>query len=318
MATSNAALLWGFDLGGENVYPNTIPYGPAYANGRVASAPPNGTSSAAPLQVINATNGAYLSTAKYDAQFSSGSVPTMVDDEIYFASGYYGNVVFGANAASGNRMWRTEDRTQYGGYVMDGQSVAVDQRYVYFYRVGTLSVLDRSGTPLKSIQNPFFTKSFLSYSGSYVGGPMLDGMGRIFVFTDNYDPSKSLPIAAFGLNEDKPLWRSSYSYTGQPALRGGIIYAARSASTIIDMIDTATGAVSKSIDVGGSDNLTSNVVVSDSHLFVASANTTFAIDLGNSNFPVVWKTSYGGNLALTPDGYIIISTKTGLHAAKLK
>jgi hypothetical protein len=58
-------------------------------------------------------------------------------------------------------------------------------------------------------------------------------------------------------------------------------------------------------------------VISDSHLFVASAATTFAVDLGGAAYPVAWKTSYGGNLAITPDGYLIIATKTGLHAVKL-
>jgi hypothetical protein len=279
---------------------------------------PNGTSSSAPLQVINATTGGYISTPTYDAQFSSGSVLTPVGDELFFTSGYYGNVVFDANAATGDRLWRTEDATQYGGYVMQGESVAVDQNYVYFFRAGSLSVLTRNGTLVESIQNPFFSQNFISYFGEYDGAPMLDGNGHIFTYTDNYLIGKSLPIAAFALNNDKPLWRTSYSYTGQPAVHGGRLYAVRSSSTIVDLIDVSTGLVAGSIDVGGTGNLTSNVVVSNSHLFVSSATTTFAVDLSKSNFPVAWKTSFGGNLAITPDGYLIISTTTGLHAVKLK
>jgi len=86
----------------------------------------------------------------------------------------------------------------------------------------------------------------------------------------------------------------------------------------VDLIDTSTGLLATSIDVGGNSNLTSNVIVSDSHLFVSSSTTTFAVDLTKSNFPVVWKTSFGGSLAITPDGYLIISATTGLHAVKLK
>jgi hypothetical protein len=59
-------------------------------------------------------------------------------------------------------------------------------------------------------------------------------------------------------------------------------------------------------------------VVSDSHLFVASANTTYAVEFGKGDFSVVWKTSFGGALAVTPEGYLVISAATGLHAVKLR
>lgn len=147
---------------------------------------------------------------------------------------------------------------------------------------------------------------------------MLDGAGHIFTFSENYSPGQALPIVSFALNNNKPLWRTSYSYTGQPATHNGFIYAIRSASSIIDMIDVSTGLVAKSIQVSDADNLTSNIIVSDSHIFVANAKATFAIDTGNANAPTAWKTSFGGNLALTPDGYLVISTKTAIHAVKLK
>ena len=317
VSTTNGALRWSFDLGNKNVYPNTLPFGPSYANGRVAAMAPNDTSSDAPLQVINAATGGYVSTATYDAQFSAGSVPTLVGDELFFAAGYYGNAVFKADAATGTKGWQATITNQYSGYVMEGESVAVDQRYVYYFNAGVLVVLNRGdGTLAQAIRNPFFTRNGISYSGGYVGAPMLAD-GRIVTFTDNYNIGDALPLAAFALNNDRPLWRSSYSYTGQPAAHGGRLYAVRSSSTIVDVIDATTGLVSASINVGGSENLKSNVVISDSHLFVASAATTFAVDLGGAAYTVAWKTSYGGNLAITPDGYLIIAAKTGLHGVKL-
>ena len=318
VSTSNGSTLWAFDLGNSNVYSNTHPFGPSYANGRVASMGPNGTSSGAPLQVINAVTGGYVSTVTYDAQFSSGSVPTPVGNELFFTSGYYGNVVFDANAVTGDRLWRSEFTTQYSGYVMQGESVAVDQKYVYYFNAGNLLILFRDGYLAQAITNPFFSNNGISYFGEYQGAPMLDGAGHVFTFTDNRRSDQSLPIAAFALNNDKPLWRTGYSYTGEPAVHGGRIYAIRSASTIVDMIDVSTGLLAGSIDIGGTENLASNVVVSDSHLFVSSATTTFAVDLSKNNFPVVWQTSSGGALAIAPDGYLIISTTTGLHAVKLK
>lgn len=321
VSTSNGALLWTFDLGdggfsGFNA--SKQPYGPAYGNGRVVSMSYNQTSTAAPLQVINAATGGYVSTPTYDAQFSDGSIPTIVGDELFFAAGYYGNAVYNANAATGDKIWSGTVSTQYGGYVMQGESVAVDQYYVYFFQVGSLVVVKRDGSLAKFIENPFFTKNGLSYFGEYVGAPMLDANGHIFTFTDNRSRGQALPIAAFSIFNDKPLWRTGYSYTGQPAVRGDRLYGVRSSSTVVDLIDVSTGLLAGSIDVGGTENLTSNVVVSDSHIFVSSASTTYAIEVGKGDFPVAWKTSFGGSLAVTPDGYLIISGASGLHAVKLR
>ncbi|MGV3511579.1 MAG: PQQ-binding-like beta-propeller repeat protein [Novosphingobium sp.] len=318
VATSNGATLWTFDLGPIFNGTGVRLFGPAYANGRVSSMTPTNNSSATPLLVVNASTGAYLSTATYDTQGSSGSVVTPVGDELFYSSGYFGNVVFAANAVTGSRLWRTALSDQYSGYVMQGESVAVDQNYVYFFSAGSLVVLGRDGSIVKSIENPFFSQRGLSYSGEYVGAPMLDGSGRIFTFSDNYSEGKALPIAAYSLNSDKAIWRSGFSYTGQPAVHGNQLYAIRSSSTIVDVVDTATGVAVRSYDVGGTENLTSNVVATDSHLFVANSTTTFAIDLTRSGTPVVWRTSFGGRLAITPEGYLVISTATGLHAVKLR
>lgn len=318
VSAATGASVWLFDVGTSRFPQGRRPYGPAYSNGRVVSMTSNDTSSAAPMQVINATTGGYISTPTYDAQFSDGSVVTPVGEDLFFASGYYGNVVYAADALTATRLWRTEVSGDYGGYVMQGESVAVDQNYVYFFKGGSLAILSRTGKLLKAIQNPFFSKNGLSYSGEYVGAPILDGNGRIFTFTDNYSRGNSLPIAAFSYDSERPVWRSGLSYSGQAAVRGNRLYAVRSNSTIVDLLDTATGAIIASIDVGGSTNLSSNVIVSDSHLFVASANTTYAIDLTKGDFATMWKTNFGGSLALTPDGYLIISTATGLHAVKLR
>jgi hypothetical protein len=122
---------------------------------------------------------------------------TPVGDELFFASGYYGNTVFSANAATGGRLWSAAVTSQYGGYVMQGESVAVDQQYVYFFQGGAIVALKRGGSLAKFIQNPFFSKNGISYFGKYVGAPMLDGNGRIFTFTDNRSIGQALPIAAF-------------------------------------------------------------------------------------------------------------------------
>lgn len=318
VSSANGASVWGFDLGAASLGRGRRPYGPSYSNNMVASITPNTTSTASPMQVINASTGGYVSTPTYDAQFSDGSVPTPVGNELFYAAGYYGNVVYDANAPTGDRLWRTEAVGQYGGYVMQGESVAVDQSYVYYFKAGSLVVMTRAGAVVRSIQNPFFSKNGISYSGEYVGAPMLDANGHVFTYTDNYSDGNSLPIAAFSFASEKALWRTGYSYTGQPAVRGSRLYAIRSASTIVDLIDTSTGLLAGSIDVGGTENLAGNVVISDSHMFVAGTSTTYAVDLTKAGYPVVWKTGFAGPLTVTPDGYLIIATTSSLHGVKLK
>ena len=317
VSTSGGSLLWAYDLGEGGFGGNRKPYGPAYGNGRVASMTFNTTSTAAPLQVINAANGSYISTVKYPAQHSDGSVPTFVGDQIFFAAGYYGNSFYLANAATGENLWNFDYSQQYQGNVSQGESVAVDQYYVYYFSASYLIIAKRDGGFARAIANPFFSNTGISYFGEYVGAPMLDGKGHIFVFADNRSAGQSRPIVAFSFFSDKPIWRSGYSYAGHPAVRSDRVYAVRSASTIVDVIDVSNGLLVNSIDVGGAEDLSSNVVVSDSHIFVSSAKTTFAIDTGKTGFPVVWKTSFGGSLAVTPDGFLMISAPIGLHAVKL-
>ncbi len=61
----------------------------------------------------------------------------------------------------------------------------------------------------------------------------------------------------------------------------------------------------------------SNVIVTGSHLFVASDTTTFAVDLQQSTYPVVWSAPKGGALAITPDNLLVVSAQDGLAAFRL-
>jgi hypothetical protein len=327
VSTTSGSRLWEYDLGYwgyQNVPKNMRPFGPAYANERVESIRSNLSSSASPIDVLNANNGAYISSPTFQAQGYKGGVATPVGNDLFFSAGYYGNEVYSVNAATGAKNWSNVYTKQYGGYVMYGESVSADQSYVYFFNAGSLFVLQRDGQLIKSITNQFFSKNGLSYFGEYDGAPILDGNGHIFTFTDNYvDDSTyplngtALPIAGFSLASDNAVWRSSHSYVGQPAVHGNKLYAVRASSTIVDALDVDTGLIVASVDVGGSDNLTSNVVLTDSHMFVSSNKTVFAISLNNTNLPVVWTSPFGGRIAITPEDYLIVTTFTGIHAVKL-
>ncbi|MBV9931565.1 MAG: PQQ-binding-like beta-propeller repeat protein [Alphaproteobacteria bacterium] len=311
---ANGNARWTYDLGTNN-----YSSGPSYVNGRVASMAMNLSSGTLPMPIISADAGTAVGVISYASQFSNGGVPTPVGDNLYFQAGYYGDVVYAANAATANPIW-TRDTTQPGeGYVQEGASVAADQNYVYFFGGGNLFALARdTGAIAYKIRNPYFTEFGLSYFGSYRGAPILGSNGRIFTFSDNRVATTPLPLLAFSLSSAAPLWRTSATYVGHPALRDETLFAIRANSAIVDLINTADGTVRGSIDLGSANApLVSNVIVTGSHLFVASDTTTYAVDLQQPNFPVVWSAPKGGALAITPDNLLTVSARDGLFAYRL-
>lgn len=311
---ATGATLWSYDLGRNN-----YSSGPSYSNGRVVSMAMDLSSGSVPMQIINADSGAAAGTTSYASQFSSGGVPTPVGDNLYFQAGYFGNVVYAANTASGGSLWARDTTQPSEGYVHEGESVAVDDNYVYYFGGGNLFALNRNGgTIAHKIRNPYFTSFGISYHGSYRGAPILGRNGRIITFTDNRGPQSPLALMAFSLSSTTPVWRSAATYLGHPALRDDTLFAIRSDGRTIDMINAGTGTVSGSIDLGSSrGSLVSNIIVTGSHLFVASATATYAIDLQQSTYPVVWTAAQGGALAITPDNMLVISAGTGVYAYKL-
>ncbi|WP_300975062.1 PQQ-binding-like beta-propeller repeat protein [Sphingomonas sp. LHG3406-1] len=311
---ATGAQLWETDLGAGSYFSP-----PSTANGRVISMGMDISSGAVPMSILRASDGGVQGALSYASQFSNGGSPTPFGDDLYFQAGYYGNEVYGANAAAGTQSWRTDATQAVRGYVQEGQSVAVDNSSVYFFGGGDLTILSRAtGAITRRIPNPHFTMFGLSYFGVYYGGPLLDGNGRIVTFTDNKGPEQPLPLAAFQSTGTAPLWRSSASYVGDPALRDGKLYAARAGTAIVDILDMATGAVTGSINLGADKGgLSSNIVLTGSHMFVATDTATYAVDLKATTPAVVWTAPRGGRLAITPDNLLVVTTNNGLFAYRL-
>lgn len=311
IAADTGAIRWRYDLG-----PSYYVSAPSYANGRVVSAVMDISSGSVPMPVIDANDGRVLRVLSYASQFAQAGAPVPSGDDLFHQAGYYGNVVYAYNTATGTSTWSSSAGV---GTVHEGESLGVDDRYVYFYSGGALNIFNRAdGTVYRSIPDPFFSRAGLSYYGSYYGAPILDGKGNIFTFSDNRGSNQPSAIIAFALDQTRFVWRTSGTYVGHPALRGGKLYAPRSNSTIIDVIDTANGSVTASIDVGATKaKLTSNVIATESHLFVGSESETYAIDLLAGGNPVVWTAATGGALALSPDNLLIVTGSTGMTAYRL-
>ncbi len=308
---------WAFDTTQGYVSP------PSYANGRLIHAARNltifGTVS---MYVLGADGGNRQRELPIAGRFAADGTPMALDDNVYYATeGYYaggqdGNVIYSYDAATGARQWLGQPFPSGSGIVREGESVAADGKFVYFFSAGSLFALSRTtGAIVHAIQNPFVSSGG---PNSYYGGPILDGTGRVFTFSDYRAKGQVLPLVAFSINSDSVLWHSSRSYAGEPALRDGKLYAIRANSAVVDIIDTTNGSVTASIDLGADKGiLTSNVVVTGSHLFVASDTTTYAVDLEQSGNPTVWSAPHGGPLAITPDNLLVVSASGGIYAYRL-
>jgi outer membrane protein assembly factor BamB len=308
--SANGDILWTHALASDT-------YGspPSYTNGRVAVmtgvltiAPAIPTPRAVPLQILSADDGTALGTIDYISDFPFTGAPTPIGDNIYFQAGLASKQTLAFDLAGESQLWEriTSEVT--------GESPAADDSYVYFFGGENLFVLSRdTGAIASTISNPYFD----NFTGGYAGAPIL-GAGRIFTFAHARGPQQPLPLAAFSLSSPTALWRTAGDYVGHPALRDDTLFAIRANSAVIDMISTADGSVTGSIDLGSSAApLTSNVIVTGSHLFVASDSATYAIDLKQTTHPVVWSVPKGGALAITPDNILVISAIDGLVAYEL-
>ena len=314
---ATGATVWEYDLGQKNYFS-----GPTYANGRVISAAMDLSSGNIPMDVIDAEKGTYLRSLSYASQFATAGTPTPIGDDLFHAAGYFGNEVYGYDAAAGTRSWVQQSLgfPSQIGVVQEGESVAADANLVYYFSAGRLFTLSRlSGAVVNSISNPFFSSAGLSYFGTYQGGPILAGSGRVITFSDNRQSSQPQPLVAFSTTNNAVIWRTAASYVGDPALRDGKLYAIKANSAIVDIIDVTDGSVTASINLGADKGtLAGNVIATSSHLFVAGAAGTYAIDLQQSTYPIVWSAPQGGLLSITPDNLLIVGSVTGaLNAYRL-
>jgi len=310
VASDTGAVRWTYDLGqvGFNFS------APSYGNGRVTSAAVEASSSSVPLRVLDATDGHVLWTFPYAGQAVRTGTPVFYGDRLIHAAGLPGNTAYEFHVADGYRVWQ-QMLDASDSVVKEGESVAVDSQYVYFYTGANLTTLNRNdGAVTVRFSDPFFVPG----GQSYFAAPLLDGIERIVTFSGNHTQNQAGRLIAFAFSKTEPVWRTPIDYINQPALRTHRLYAPRANSTIVDILDVYSGDVLGTMNVGaGKPSLTSNVIVTESHVFVASDTETYVLDLNTAGYPVVWTAPHGGELAITPDNLLIVSGSEGVFAYKL-
>jgi hypothetical protein len=219
LASASGSEQWGYNLG--SVYSASAP---SIAGDQVFVSSMVISSSSNQNVVLNATTGQYVRAMLFPAQWSYFMPPTPYSGGLYQASGYFGNVIYAYDPATGGTNWTVNGKS---GNIWDGETPAVDDKYVYYYSGASLDVFDRTtGVLFKSIPDPFFAWAGYSYNG----GPLLGSAGNILAYSGSYNGGGNgapKPLVNFGLSAGVYRWRTSDVYETVPALAKGVVYVAR-------------------------------------------------------------------------------------------
>lgn len=307
LSSADGSVLWTRGLGNQ-----AYVSGPSYLNGKVFVTSMVSSSSRNPQWVLDADTGNVVQQMVFSSQWHDFGQPTVFEDSVYVAAGYYGNIVYNFDYLTGGKIWESSGS---GADIWDGQSVAVDGDHVYYYSGAALDVFDRtSGELLKSMADPFY--DWRGYS--WESAPILDGNGFVFGFSSPHDYYSDTRIAGYSVDEGKQLWISNASYTTAAAFAHERLFAARSGLQLIDAIVPASGTIDYSVGFPNGDSARSNIVIADNLLFVSGTTKTYAFDLSQSGYPVVWESDVTGmHLAISPDNLLLISSPTHVQAVSL-
>lgn len=272
---------------------------PAYANGAVYLQTGKGTSVNDPyLYAFEAATGTPRFRVPFAAQWERYLAPTPYLGDVFVNGGYYGGA-YRFDGTDGTERWFA-GLEQY-----DGWTPAVDATYVYAY-VGEYSpglyVLDRlTGTPAFSIPDPNF-----DWNGWTMGtAPVLTHDGDVVASHDGR-------LIRFDVQGRRIQWELDRDFRGQASLRGDVIYANDGGT--LTAWNAANGALLWTWLGPASGVMTGNIVVTDSHAFVQSSSTTYAVNLATR--AVDWSYGAAGSLAIG-DGLLAITDETAVHVFSL-
>ncbi len=258
---------------------------------------------------FDAKTGNQLFWTTHPGQWSSGSRPTVLGDQVFAAGGYYGGV--DAYSLNGVPLWFQEIDQQ------DNWIPAADDDNVYVYMGeayarsdpdpdgGFLFVIDRvTGQRRSTILHPTSSGN-IGYTDEELQNVMLGGRGDALALTLNEDGSNIL--VSFDISGESILWERNGVFSGIPAVANGII--AIPDGDVLRFLDQNTG---HDLWTWSGGSVFGNVVLTDDYAFVNASNAVHAINLQTQQS--VWSIDgLTGNLALD-NGLLVVSNPKGVYA----
>ncbi len=270
---------------------------PSYAYGNVYIQTGKESSSGIPpyLHAYDAETGAQVFKSKFSAQWEEYYAPTIYKGKIYVNGGYYGGM-YCFDAFDGSQQWFM-GLPQY-----DEWTPAVDEDYAYAYvgeySPGLYAVGRHSGELAYKISDNNF-----DWNGwSMRLAPVIGSQDNILTIQDGR-------LIYCDLINRTIKWEIGDKFNGQPTIAKGVIYAINNGG--LDARDETTGDMlwSWSAPEGG---LTGTMIVTDTHLFARTSNSTFAVEL--LSYEDVWSYPASGHLALGNEALYIAASDGKLTA----
>lgn len=268
---------------------------PAYTNGTVYLQTGKGSSPSVPyLYAFEGADGTPRFRVPFEAQWERYLAPTPHLGDVFVNGGTYGGA-YRFDGADGTERWFAE-LPQY-----DVWTPAVDGTYVYAY-VGEyepgLYVLDRqAGTLAFTIPDPNFEWNGWSMDTA----PVLTRDGDIVAAHDGR-------LLRFDVQGRRIQWEVDRNFLGQAAVKDDVIFA-NDGGTLTAWHAGAGTWLWSWIPPGGA-VLDGNIVVTDTHVFVQSTSSTYAVRL--STRTIDWSYAAAGSIAVG-DGVLAITDDTSLH-----
>jgi outer membrane protein assembly factor BamB len=253
------------------------------------------------IVTLGAADGQFVRNMLFASQWSIFAQPTAIGRELYLASGYYGNVVYGYDLDSGATRWTANG---VSGKVWDGAVTAADSQYVYYYS-GSLDVYRRSdGALVKSIADPFWV-----WNGySYAGGPILGARNNAIAYsgTGMGIYPVSFPLVSYDIDGSKVAWRTAATYSNVPALAKGLLFAASNSQGQLDAIGEDDGKVRWSWPLPVGEQFQGNMIVTDNLVFFSTNAKVYAVSLADAH-ATVWSAPTPGTLAISANARLVVT-----------
>ena len=262
---------------------------PAYANGRVYVQTGNHASDTW-LRCLDASSGVQLFQSPHTAQWDRYLAPTIANGNVY-VNGGFNSGMYGFDGTTGQQLWFVNSLPQY-----DAWTPAVENNVAYAYVGGALYAHDATnGSLLYSINDAGF--SWVGWSMELA--PVLGGQSDAFIV-------HSGRLVRFDLVTHGIAYALPGGFSGQPAIRTGVVYALAGSS--LHAIDQATGLELWSW-THPSQLLRGTVAVTNSHVIVQSDTDTYLIDL--QTHQSAWNVARTGQVTVG-EGAFYVGTPNGI------
>jgi outer membrane protein assembly factor BamB len=282
-------------------YPSTNP--PALSGGRVFVSA--GSQSSTAMFAFDAASGLQLFRTPMTSQWEHYLAPTVFNGTVFNDGGSYGGL-YSFSAATGVQNFYAS-LPQY-----DGWTPAIDAQNLYAYLEGKLHIVDPgTGAVRVTIADPTY-----SWNGYTVAGAPVIGAGGV-VFAGNLSNQADNAIVAFDTSTQSVRWTSKGAYSGNPAYVDGLLFAANSASGMLEARKESDGTLVWSwVAPSGDQHFVSDVLVTKNLVFLSTDNATYAVD--RASHAAVWNYQAGGKLALSANGVLYIKGASTIVAINLR